>query len=332
VTITPPSRQPRAHTLWCTDTFMAPYGDAVRRAAPDIEVVELVAGRTVSDDDIDRITLAFFSSDAWPERAAPFISVALAAKNLRWLHSMSAGVDNPVFGMFLDRGVRVTTSSGASAEPIAATVMMYLLALSRQLPALSRAQAAHEWAPTLYRELAGMRVAVVGYGPIGEHVVRLATEFGMEPVIIRRRARGGEPCPVLPLHDLVAGVAGVDAVVVALPLVGDTRGIVSADVLAAMRPGSLFVNVGRGELVDQVALTAALRSGHLGGAGLDVFDPEPLAADDPLWDLPNVIVTPHNSGNSAGTADRVCQLFIDNLTRYLADEPLLHEVSSNGAI
>jgi D-2-hydroxyacid dehydrogenase (NADP+) len=309
---------------------MGQYRDAVRRAAPGIEVVELVAGRTVPDHELDRITLAFFSSDAWPERAAQFMTVALGATNLQWLHTMSAGVDSPIFGMFLDRGVRVTTSSGASAEPIAGTVMMYLLALSRQLPALTRAQAAHEWTPLTYRELGGMRIAVVGYGPIGEHVVRLATAFGMEPVIVRRRPLGDEPCPVRPIDDLAAAVVDVDVVVIALPSVAATRGIVSARAIAAMKSGALFVNVGRGELVDQAALTDALRTGHLGGAGLDVFDPEPLPPDDALWDLPNVIITPHSSGTSDGTAHRACQMFIDNLARFVETDELRHEVHPHG--
>ena len=195
--------------------------------------------------------MAFFSGDAWPDRAAPFMRVSLDATNLRWLHSMSAGVDNPVFGMFLQRGVRVTTSSGASAEPIAGTVMMYLLALSRDLPQLTRAQAAHEWQPNPYRELAGRSIAVIGYGPIGEHVVRMAKAFGMHPVIVRRAARGDEPAPVRTLAEVDDVVASVDVVVVALPLADETRGLISRDVIARMRPDALFVNVGRGELVDQ---------------------------------------------------------------------------------
>ena len=123
--------------------------------APDLDIVALTGDEPVSAADIERITLAFFSSDAWPERTPAFMRVALDATNLRWLHTMSAGVDNPIFGMFTGRGVEVTTSSGASAEPIAATAMMYLLALSRGLPDLFRAQAAHEWRPKRFRELAG---------------------------------------------------------------------------------------------------------------------------------------------------------------------------------
>jgi len=313
--------------LFCTDTFLDAHRDAIAEMAPGLDLVVLRRDEEVSKPDIERITIAFFSNDAWPERAAPFVRVALAADNLQWLHSMSAGVDSPVFSMFLDRGARLTTSSGASAPPIAGTVLMYLLALSRQLPRLMRAQAAHEWAPKPFGELDGRRLAVVGYGPIGQEVVRLATAFNMDPVIVRRTAQGDEPCPVRPLSDLLDVVAEADAIAVALPLTDDTRGMFSAEVIGAMQPHALFVNVGRGELVDQAALSDALAAGRLGGAGLDVFDPEPLPADDPLWDLPNVIITPHNSGSSDGTTERVAQIFLDNLGRFHRGEPLVNEIT-----
>ena len=206
---------------------------------------------------------------------------------------------------------------------------MYLLALSRNLPRLMRAQAAHEWQPNPYRELTGRSIAVIGYGPIGEHVVRLAMAFGMEPVIVRREARGGEPVPVRTLDELDEVVATVDVVVVALPLAEETRGLISRDIIGRMRADALFVNVGRGELVDQSALTDALRSGRLGGAGLDVFDPEPLPTDDPLWDLPNVIITPHNSGTTEGHLERTAQIFLDNLGRLVRDDVLRNEVHAN---
>ncbi len=256
------------------------------------------------------------------------MGAALGAPNLRWLHTMSAGVDHPVFSIFVDRGVRVTTSSGSSSQPIAATAMMYLLALTRNLPRMMRAQAAHEWAWERWTELRGRRLAVLGMGPIGLEVVRLATAFGMAPTIVRRAIRGDEPCPTRTLDELDAVVAEHDAVVVALPLTAETRGIISVDVIGAMRPGALFVNVGRGELVDQRALTEALAAGRLGGAGLDVTDPEPLPVDDPLWDQPNVIVTPHNSGSTDGTARRAAEAFLDNLERWRDGEPLRNEIGS----
>ncbi len=313
--------------LFCTDTFFDAHADRIASIAPDLDVIALRPGEEVSATDIERITVAFFSNDAWPERAAPFFKVALSADSIEWFHSMSAGVDSPVFATFLERGARLTTSSGASAPPIAGTVMMYLLALSRGLPRMLRAQAAHEWAPEPFRDLDGQRIVVIGYGPIGQEVVRLATAFRMDPVVVRRAARGDEPCPVRTIDELSAAVGDADAVVVALPLADETRGLIDAEIIAAMAPTAVFVNVGRGELVDQAALSEALASGRLAGAGLDVFDPEPLPADDPLWDLSNVIITPHNSGSSDGTTQRVAEIFLDNLGRFVRGEPLRNEVT-----
>ena len=312
--------------LFCTDTFFDAYRDRLAEITPDLDVIVLRPGEEVSAEDVERITIAFFSNDAWPERAGAFFKVALSAPGVEWFHSMSAGVDSPVFSTFLERGARLTTSSGASAPPIAGTVMMYLLALSRNLPGLLRSQAAHAWSPAPFRDLDGQRLVVVGYGPIGQEVVRLATAFRMDPVVVRRAVRGDEPCAARPLSELVDAVIDADAVVVALPLAPETRGIIGAEVIAAMASNVVFVNVGRGELVDQAALTDALASDRLAGAGLDVFDPEPLPSDDALWDLPNVIISPHNSGSSDGTTERVAEIFLDNLARFLGGEPLRNEV------
>lgn len=314
-------------TLFCTDTFWEEYGDRVRAVASDLDVVRLVGDEPVADADLERITICFFSHDAWPERAAHFFGVAMRTPNLRWLHTMSAGVDSPIFSTFIERGVRLSNSSGSSAAPIARTAMMYLLALSRDLPRMMRAQLDREWAWQAWRELEGRRVAVVGFGPIGQEVVRLATAFGMEPIVVRRRARGDEPCPVRPLSELGEVLSDADAVVVALPLTPDTEGLFSADLLARLPSHAFFVNVGRGELVDQVALTDALSAGRLAGAGLDVTTPEPLPADDPLWGLPNVIITPHNSGSTDGTARRAADLFLTNLEAWSVDERLVSEVA-----
>ena len=312
--------------LFCTDTFWTAHGDEILAIAPGVHAVLLVDGEAVADADLDRITMAFFSHDAWPERAPAFFGVVTRAPNLRWFHTMSAGVDSPVFQTFIDRGAQLTTSSGSSAGPIARTVIMYLLALARDLPGLMRAQQGAEWSWRRWNELEGRTVAVVGFGPIGREVCRLADAIGMEPVIVRRSARGDEPHPVRPIADLVSVAGEVDALVMALPLNEDTEGIVSTDVIAAMAPHAFFVNVGRGGLVDQSALTTALTEGRIGGAGLDVTTPEPLPADDPLWALPNVILTPHNSGSTDGTARRATECFLENLGHLIAGRPLVNEV------
>ena len=315
--------------LFCTDAFVDAHRDALDRLAPGLDRVVLTGADEVGQADIDRITLAFFSHDAWPERAPAFMSVALQAPNLRWFHTMSAGVDHPVFLSMVDRGIHLTTSSGSSAAPIAGTALMYLLALSRDLPRTLRAQQEARWDWRRWNELAGRRVAVIGYGPIGREVVRLTTAIGMEPVVVRREARGDEPCPTRPLSELTAVIGEVDAVVLALPLNDDTRGIISADVIAAMGSQTFFVNVGRGELVDQEALTDALESGAIAGAGLDVTDPEPLPPEHRLWGLANVIITPHNSGSSDGTSRRAGEAFLANLERWVARRPLLSEIGRN---
>ncbi|NKB42496.1 MAG: hypothetical protein GKR86_15925, partial [Ilumatobacter sp.] len=293
----------------------------------DVELVTLNGDEAVSEADLNRITLTFFSHDAWPERAANYFGVVLRADNLRWLHTMSAGVDSPIFTTFTDRGVRLTTSSGSSAAPIARTAMMYLLALSRDLPSMLRAQDRADWNWHKWNELGGRSVAVVGWGPIGQEVARLAEAFDMVPTIVRRRALGDEPHPVRPLSELADIARTHDAVVVALPLTPNTDGIITADVLDAIGPTGYFVNVGRGELVDQPALTAALLEGRLGGAGIDVTTPEPLPADDSLWAAPNVIITPHNSGSTDGTGGRADEAFLANLERWVAGADLANEVA-----
>lgn len=313
--------------LFCTDGFLESHRDRLAQIAPDLEVVPLVGDRAVDAADVSRITIAFFSHDSWPERAAGFFGVTMRAEQLRWLHTMSSGVDSPVFSTFLERGVRLTTSSGSSAAPIARTAMMYLLALSRRLPEMIRAQDRHEWNWQRWIELEGRSVAVVGWGPIGQEVARLAEAFGMRPTIVRRAAQGNEPYPVRQLVDLQAVAEAHDAMVVALPLTTDTDGIISGAVLEAIGPDGLFVNVGRGELVDQPALTAALVAGRLGGAGIDVTTPEPLPSDDPLWSAPNVIITPHNSGSTDGTHRRADEAFLANLERWMTGDDLVNEVS-----
>ena len=168
-----------------------------------------------------------------------------------------------MFTGLLERGVRVTSSSGAAAAPIARTVLMYLLALSRDLPRMLRAQAAHEWAPQRFDDLEGQTVGVVGIGSIGREVIRLTTAVGMRAVAVRRTVVGDEPCATWPIDRLPELAAVVDALVIALPLTAETRGLVSADVIARMRPEAVVINVGRGELVDETALTEALVAGRV---------------------------------------------------------------------
>lgn len=313
--------------LFCTDTFWDRHEDDVRRIAPTIEPVLLSGDDVVAEADLARITVCYFSHDAWPDRTPAFFRAAISAPNLRWLHTMSAGVDSPVFHGFLDRGVRLSNSSGASARPIARSVMMYLLALTRDLPRSLRAQMNREWDWRQWDEVEGRSVAVVGFGPIGQEVVRLADAFAMNPIAIRRSVRGDEPCPTRTLDELAEVAAEVDFLVLAIPLTDLTEGMISAELIAGMRPSAYIVNVGRGELIDQEALIDALDEGRLGGAALDVMYPEPLPSDHRLWDTPRLILTPHNSGSTNQTGARATERFLANLEAWVAGAPLPDEVT-----
>jgi phosphoglycerate dehydrogenase-like enzyme len=315
-------------TILLSDHVWERRQDDIRAVAPDVTAVLYVGAEPVPTAQLEPVTIGLLSGDVWPDRVVGLSVSLLKSPTMRWLQSFSAGVDNPFFAQILERGVRLTTASGTSASPIAQTVVMYMLALSRNLRGWMHNQDRKEWTMHPIEELDGASLAVIGMGPIGEHVARLGVALGMRVEAVRRTPAGTEPCPTFPMAHLHAVLNRADWVVVALPHTPDTRGLFDANAFAAMRPGVRFINVGRGELVDETALTSALQSGHLGGAGLDVFATEPLPTESPLWSMDNVIITPHNSGWSTRADERAEDLFIDNLGRYLRGEPLINEVAA----
>jgi len=317
-----------AGTLFVTEVVEAEYAPRLDAAAPGFERFVWRPGGP--EPDHAAIEVLYFSADVFPDRARDLAIAALKAENLRWLHTFSAGVDDGFFRTLRERGVRLSTSSGAHAVPIAQTVMLYLLALTRDLPGWLADQAARRWNPRDIRELSGLHMGVLGLGPIGAEVARLGGAFGMEVTGVRRAPKGDEPCPTIGLAELDGLLPRLDVLVAALPLAEETRGLVDASVLGRLRPRALFVNVGRGGLVDEPALVEALRSGQLGGAGLDVFGEEPLPADSPLWGMPQVIVTPHSSGSCPGNHVRATEIFVENLERYSKGGPLRNEVAPPG--
>jgi len=312
--------------LLCTDDFIRTYGDRVAATAPAVEIVQLGSSNHIAADDLQRVTIAFLSKDTWPDRAQPFMEAVEAATQLKWFHVFSAGSDNPIFDRLHARGVRVTRSAGASAHAIAESVFMLLHALSRNLRAAGHSHAERNFEWHQWQELEHRRIAILGYGPIGQRITHLALAYGMQPTIFRQHVRGDEPCPTRTLDELEDAVAQHDVIVLALPLTDATRGSISRRVIDRMAPHTLFVNVARGALVDQPALTEALAAGRLAGAGLDVFTTEPLPATDPLWDLPNVLITPHNAGSSYGGPNAVVEIFLTNLALYLAGQPMRYEL------
>ena len=313
-----------APVLFCTDTLWDLRGDEIVSIDPAIEVVRLLGREHVTPSDLERITIAFFSPDAWPDRATNFLGTCVRVPNLEWLQSMSAGTDHSVYTTLRSHGAVVTSAVGAAAPSIAQTVMTYLLALSRELPKLAAAQAARQWSATNIRDLAGMRLGIVGLGAIGAEVARLAAPFGMDVIGMRRTVRGDEPCETWETSRFDDLLRWADAIAVTAPLTNHTRGLFDAEAFAKMRPGAWFVNVGRGEIVNERGLTESLLDGHLGGAGLDVFAVEPLPVESDLWSMPNVIITPHNSGNTERTDRRIVEIFIENFRRRTVGQPLLN--------
>lgn len=312
-------------SILVSDTMESHHAEDLESAAPG--VARVVLGPGGAQGDLTGVEVVNFSGDLFPERTEAFIRAAVTSKRVRWFHTFSAGVDNPFFRGLLDRGIRLTTSAGAHAVPIAQTVMLYLLALSRNLPAWLNAQARRSWEPRDIGDLQGRLLGVVGLGPIGLEVARLGQAFHMQVIGLRRTPRGDEPCETWPLARLPELLPRVDCLVVALPLNDDTRGLLDAAALSRIKPGAILVNIARGEIVDEAALVRALESGHLAGAGLDVFEREPLPEESALWGLPNVIVTPHSSGSNPGNSERANQIFLENLARYAQGRELLNEVT-----
>lgn len=261
----------------------------------------------------------------------PFDTPALAPR-LRWVQAVGSGVGQLATAGLSEGGIRLTNAAGTSAPEIAEFVLARVLEHAKRLPELRATQAAVEWRPLYGRGLAGATIGLVGLGAINAAVARLARAFGMRVVACRRSP--GEPHP--DVADLYApeGLTGMvgecDYVVAAVPETPATIGLFDAEAFAAMASGAFFVNVGRGSAVVDDALLAAIRSGHLGGAALDVFDAEPLPADHPYWREPGVVVSAHCSSVPSASIARVHDLFRDNVARFLAGEPLRNPVELGG--
>jgi phosphoglycerate dehydrogenase-like enzyme len=257
------------------------------------------------------------------------------AKRLRWLHCSGHAVGHFPLTELAARGIVVTNSRGIQAVPIAEHVMACLLALARKLPQTLRDQQERAWRPNALTGeaspwlLADRTLGVIGVGTLGEAIAVRGRAFGMRVIGMRRNPTREVPVA----FDEVVGPAdrdrlllAADVIVVAAPLTAETRQLLDAPAIAAMKPGAIVINVARGELIDEAALAEALESGRLGGAALDVFAKEPLPSDSPLWSLPNVIISPHNSGFRTGHFDAVIDLFAENLKRFERGVGLLNVV------
>jgi phosphoglycerate dehydrogenase-like enzyme len=256
----------------------------------------------------------------------------LKSKSLQWVHVHSAGVDRQIFLDLMARGVTVTSSSGASASLVAQTALTGLLSLSRRFPQLAAAQRAHVWAPFmkvgLPPDLEGQTATIVGWGPIGQKLGAWLTALGLKIIVVRQSAASViENTRVVSFEGFQQVLPETDWLLLACPLTKQTTNLMSKEALALMKPGAHIVNISRGTVIDELAMIDALQSGHLAGAYLDVFAQEPLHVDSPLWDMPNVICTPHTSGFSDAILHRMAQKFIENLGYWKRGEPMINVAS-----
>jgi phosphoglycerate dehydrogenase-like enzyme len=326
----------------CTMRFTDEQLNQLRTVSPQVQVAQQAC------HDADEVAAALASHPATEVLYTfhlPSQALVLAPR-LCWIQLHSAGADHLLDHPILHTNIAITTTSGIHATPIAEYVFASILAYRWQVPRWTHCQREREWPAGRWSifarpELRGSTLGIVGYGSIGREVGRLGRAFGMQIFALRRSAGRaeegyavdytGDPEGTIPdrfyppeaLHDMLAEC---DYVVIALPLTPATLHVIGEAELRAMKPGAYLVNIARGAIVDEAALIRALQQGWIGGAGLDVFEQEPLPADSPLWDLGHALISPHVAGFSPRYDERAAALFAQNLARYLAGEPLLNLV------
>jgi phosphoglycerate dehydrogenase-like enzyme len=250
------------------------------------------------------------------------------APRVRWIQASSAGIGELlVRTRLIDSPIAFTTAAGVHASALAEFCVMGMLVFVKDLFRLKAEQAAHHWERYCAREVRGMTLGIIGLGSVGREVARMGHALGMR-VIGTKRTIPPDGVPhverVLPPDRTEEVVREADVLVLIVPQTSGTRRLLGEQELRSMKRGAILVNIARGAIVDEQAMIAALRDGHLGGAVLDVFAKEPLPEDSPLWDLPNVIVSPHSASTVPGENSRLADLFCENLRRYREDRPLLN--------
>lgn len=260
-------------------------------------------------------------------------------RRLRWIHAPSAAVHQFMFPELVGSDVMLTNSTEVHGPVVAEHVIALIFALAKKIPQATVLQQKHIWGKEILwsegphpREVAGATLGIIGVGSIGRRVAQMASALGMRVVAVREHVEKGTPVGVDVVYlpsELDQLLRQSDYVVVAAPLIPATEKLINAARFAVMKPGACVINVGRGPQVDETALAEALRTRRIAGAALDVFDQEPLPADSPLWDLDNLLITPHTAGLTDKLWHRHYEYFSGNLRRYLAKQPLQYLVDKH---
>lgn len=322
-----------------TAPFSEPLLNKLRAVSPQIRIeqVTLENGRWPEGKRTDA-EIIYAIGEAPPPELAP---------NLKWVQGHWAGVDHLMDKPVWDSDISLTSASGIHTINMAQYVLAQMLAWAHRVPRWVRTQQQGKWPDGRWEkfvpdELRGKTLGILGYGSIGREVARLAKPFGMKVLVTKRNVlrpedtgyiipgtgdpNGNLPDRIYPSQATRSMVALCDYVVITLPLTTETRHIFDESLLKELKPSCYLINVGRGGIIDENALVKALKKGWIAGAGLDVFEQEPLPESSPLWEMENVIMTPHVSGFTPAYHERVTDLFAENLRRYLASEPLLNLV------
>ncbi len=334
---------PSPITLLLSASALRTWGPRIAAAVPPGCLTFLTAEVAVGSDGPCAADIAFMtrevtgnsSKDNPTVELRNFEAVLRKSRGLKWLQIHPAGAERPIYREMCNRGVKVTTASGATAVTVAHSALGAIIGLNRRFLLLADAQRRHAWEPRLGdrapRDLGGQCAVIVGLGPIGRSLGGYLKMLGLTVIGVRRKA---EPVDgfdrTITFADLDAALPLADWLVLCCPASPLTRGLGHAARFAAMPTGSHVVNVARGEVVAERDLIDALASGHLAGAYLDVFEREPLDPASPLWEMPNVIVSPHTASHSLGQNEAIFGIFLENLAHWRSGKPLRNDVDISG--
>jgi D-2-hydroxyacid dehydrogenase (NADP+) len=310
----------------CFELWNAPawFAQRLQKDFPELEVTHL--------DNYDRVEQDIPDAEiivAWSLRPEQFVQ----AKELRWIHSPAAAVHQLMFPELINSGVVLTNAREVHGPVVAEHVIALIFALAKKIPDAVRLQQKHVWGQEILwrdrprpREVAGATLGMIGLGSIGREAARLASSLGMRVIAIRENPSKEKPVGVQAVYgfpEINTLLQQSDYVVLAVPVTPTTTGLINAARLSQMKPDASLINVGRGPLLEEAALCEALKNHRIAGAALDVFEQEPLPSDSPLWDLDNLLITPHSAGLTEKLWERHYALFSENLRRYLAHQSLL---------
>jgi phosphoglycerate dehydrogenase-like enzyme len=317
----------------------ANWGARIAAANADAELSFITSEEAIADAGPCDADIAFMTREVTgrssknndsPELTV-FQTILRRSSRLQWLHIHPAGAERPIYVELRRRGVKVTTSSGATASTLAQSAAGAVLSLARRFPALMDAQRRHAWEPLLGerapRDLTGQTAVIVGLGPIGRTLAATLKVLGLTVIGVRCEATPVAPCDETVTYDRLFDVLPrADWLILACPLSSVTRGLGSAAAFAQMPAGAHLINVSRGDVAIERDVIDALARGHLAGAYLDVFQHEPLDLASPLWDMPNVIISPHTASHSQSLNENVFGIFLDNLARWRGGRKLRNDV------